>query len=117
MQVATATPTGTGGTILAGKYLLTKIEGYTGNGLGALDLKQTLVFCANAAVFVSENTKKPTPAHKNFTVAPSGTAINITTTCSTEVPDTNIPYDSYTATSSSVTFYSTAFKFSVTYTK
>lgn len=117
MQVATATPTGTGGTIADGKYLITKLEGYTGNGLGALGLKQTLVFCANVGIFVSESSNKPAAVHKNFTVAPSGTAINVTTTCSTEVPDTNIPYDSYTATSSSITFYSTAFKFSVTYTK
>lgn len=113
---AAALPTGTGGTIADGRYLLTGFDTYTGSALVGVTLKQTLEICGNVGQFVNEEPGKPI-AHKSFTVAPTGVAPNVTTTCSTEVPDTNIPYSSYTATPTEVTFYSTTFIFSVTYTK
>jgi len=116
VATGTALPTGTGGTIVDGRYVLTDVSSYTGSALTGITLKQTLELCAGVGQFVDDQPGKPT-AHKSFTLAPVGTAPNVTTTCSTEVPDTNIPYSSYTATPTTLTFYSTAFVFSVTYTK
>ena len=76
-----------------------------------------LVACSGTSgQFVDDQPSKPT-AHKSFTFAPTGIAPNVTTTGSTEMPDSNIPYSSYTATPTELTFYSTTFLFSVTYTK
>jgi hypothetical protein len=111
-----ALPDGTGGTIADGRYYLTGFDTYTGSALGGVTLKQTLELCGGVGQFVNDEPGKPT-RHKSFTFAPAGNAPNVTTTCSTEVPDTNIPYSSYTATPTTVTFYSTVFAFSVTYTK
>lgn len=72
--------------------------------------------CAGGGQFVDDQPGKPT-AHKSFTIAPAGTVPNVTTTCSTEVPDSNVQYSSYTATPTTLTFYSTALLFSATYTK
>lgn len=96
--------------------ILTGFDTYTGSALVGVTLKQTLEICGNVGQFVNEEPGKPI-AHKSFTFAPTGVAPNVTTTRSTEVPDTNIPYSSYTATPTEVTFYSTTFIFSVTYTK
>jgi hypothetical protein len=116
--VATGTvmPTGTGGTIVDGRYVLTDFSSYTGSAITGVTLKQTLELCGGTGQFVDDQPGKPTQ-HKSFLFAPVGTAPNVTTTCSTEVPDSNIPYSSYTATPTAVTFYSTTFLFSVTYTK
>lgn len=114
VQAGVATPTGTGGTIADGRYFLTDLQGYTGNLLGALTLKQVLVTCAGVGQLVSD---EATQNHKTFTYAPAGTAPNIVTKCSTQVPDQDIPYASYTATPTTLTLYSTTYAFSVTYTK
>lgn len=113
-QAGVPTPTGTGGTIADGRYFLTDLKGYDGNALGALTLKQVLVTCAGVGQFVSD---EATQNHKTFTYAPTGTAPNIVTRCSTQVPDVDIPYASYTATPTTLTLYSTVYAFSVTYTK
>ncbi|MBK7580490.1 MAG: hypothetical protein IPI67_09825 [Myxococcales bacterium] len=115
-QVATAVPTGTGGTIAEGLYHLTKIEGYTGNPLGSLTMKQTLEICGGVGQLVGDE-QGPPVYHKSFTFTTSGTGITATTTCSTQSPNVDIVYSSYTATPTSLTLYSTAVKFSVTYTK
>lgn len=116
VPIATAIPVGTGGTIANGRYYLTAFNTYQGSALTGVTLRQTLEICDKGGVFVDDQPSKPT-AHKNFTFAPVGTAPNVTTTCSTEVPDSNIPYSSYTASPTQMTFYSSSIAFSVTYTK
>ena len=115
-QVASTTPTGTGGTIADGHYFMTKLEGYTGNGLGSLTMKQTLDLCAGVGQLVGEE-KGPVVYHKIFTLKTSGTGIDATGTCSTQSPNVDVKYSSYTATPTAFTLYSTALSFSVTYTK
>ena len=111
------TPTGTGGAYSDGVYYITELKGYAGSGFtaGMTFGKQTLMLCGNNAAFVYDRAGSPTE-RSNFTFAPLGTDPNITETCSFN-GGTPIPYSSYTATTTSVTFYSTAAMFSVTYTK
>jgi hypothetical protein len=113
---AGALPTGTGGTIADGRYLLTSIDTYTGSPVAGVQLNQTLELCGGAGQLVGDEPGKP-QYRKSFSFAPSGIAPNVTTTCSTQMPDTNVPYTSYTATTTDITFYSPALTFSVTYTK
>ncbi len=114
--VATDVPTGTGGTMVDGRYVLTSFVGYPGNPLiVGQTMRQTLVLCGGTGQFV-EGLTGAAPTFKNFSITTSGTAPTITTLC-TSMADTNIPYASYTATATTVSFYSTVFKFSVTYTK
>ena len=112
-----AIPTGTGGTIVSGRYTLTAFKSYTGSLLPAgQTLRQTLEVCGEVAQYVGNDKGKP-EIHKTFTIKPTGTAPNINAVCSSPMPDVAIPYASYTATSTQITFYSTMYNFSATYTK
>jgi hypothetical protein len=114
--VATPIPTGMGGTIYDGRYYLTEFKGYAGTPLVAgVTLRQTLEMCGNVGQLIGEETSGI--YHKNYAVAPMGIQPNVTTTCSTQMPNVDIPYSSYTATPTSVTFYSSQYVFSGTYTK
>lgn len=114
--VASGVPTGTGGTIADGHYFMTKLEGYTGTVIGSLKMKQTLDLCAGVGQLVGDEAGPPV-YHKSFTFKTTGTAIDVTTTCSTQSPNVDVKYSSYTATPTTLTFYSTTLLFSVTYTK
>jgi hypothetical protein len=114
--VATPIPVGTGGAIADGLYHLTEFKGYATTPLVAgVMLRQTLAMCNGVGVFVSE--EKGGTYHKNFAVAPTGIMPNVTQTCSTQMPNVDIPYSSYTATPTTLTFYSSQYVFSGTYTK
>src|SRR5207253_384166 len=81
-----AIPTGTGGTIVSGHYNLTAFKSYTGSLLPAgQTLKQTLEICGDVGQFVA-NDKGKAEVHATFSIKPTGTAPNIKTECSTEVP-------------------------------
>jgi hypothetical protein len=60
-----------------------------------------------------------TSTHKNSTYAPSGIEPNYTRVCSTKPGDTGPGqvFSSYTATTTTVTLYTTAGGFSLAYTK
>jgi hypothetical protein len=112
-----AIPTGTGGAVVNGRYVLTEFKSYIGSLLPAgQTLKQTLDICGESGQLVTNDKGKP-EVHKSFTIKPTGTAPNLKQTCSTQMPDVEIPYASYTATATTLTFYSTTYQFSATYTK
>jgi hypothetical protein len=114
--VATATPTGTGGSIAQGTYKLTNITVYMGGLVSpTATLKQTINVNGMTGQLVSAEGSNT--YHKTFTVNPVGNDPVLVQTCSSRVGDIPIPYKSYTATSTSLIFYSTAAGFSVTYTK
>lgn len=114
---AMALPTGTGGTIAEGRYYLTELSAYTGSPIppGAA-FKQTLELCAGIGQFVSEENGKPA-YYKSFTYAPNGSQPNVTQTCSSQNPNTEIPYSSFTATPTTFTLFSSQFVMSAVYTK
>lgn len=115
VQVTTPIPTGTGGTVYDGLYYLTDFTAYAGSGLTPRAFgRQTLMVCGLTATFVNDEVGKST-VRKNFAFAPVGNVPNITETCASG-GGTPIPYSSYTATTRAVTFYSTVYGFSVTYT-
>ena len=114
--VAGSTPTGSGGAVVDGHYFLTEFKAYTGSPVIGVTLKQTLDICSGTLQLVEDEPSKP-QYRESFTFSPSGTALNLTKTCTTESPPVDIPYASYTATATALTVYSTQYKFSVTYTK
>jgi len=111
-------PTGTGGEVANGIYHTTDITAYAGSpALGSgIVLEQTWEICDGEGHLVGVDDDTSETYHKNFTLAPSGTDIGATTTCSTQVPNNEVPYSSYTATDNSLTLYSTQFGISVTLT-
>ena len=114
---AMAIPTGVGGPIADGRYFLTDVSTYTGSLLTAgVDFKHTLELCAGVGQLSGEDNGKPA-YRKSFTYAPTGTQPNIVQGCSTQSPNVDVPYTSYTATPTTVTFFSTQYVFSATYTK
>jgi hypothetical protein len=114
MLVGTATPTGTGGPIADGRYVLTALVGYMDTPLKpGQTLRQTMVICGGSMQFV-DGLVNEAPVYKNLTISPSGTDPGLNQVCTTKAG--LIPYASYTATPTSFTLYSTVGKFSATFT-
>ncbi|MFO0667143.1 MAG: hypothetical protein U0174_24535 [Polyangiaceae bacterium] len=110
-------PTGTGGTIADGHYVLTELKAYKGAAFQpGITFKQTLELCSGIGQFVSSDSGKP-EYHKSFSYAPNGINPNVTQTCSSQSPNVDVPYTSYTATATTLTLFSSQLIFSVTYTK
>ena len=111
-----ALPTGTGGVALDGIYYLTGFTAYAGSVLRpGLVLRQTLSLCGSIGDLVNDEAGET--KRKTLTFKPSGVAPNLTQTCASKAGDAEIPYSSYTANATTLTFYSTASTFSATYTK
>lgn len=115
--VATALPTGTGGTIADGRYYLTGFTAYAGSPLKNVTLRQTLEICGGGKTGQLVNDEAGQTKRKGFTVAPVGIVPNTVQTCQSNPTDADIPYSSYTATATTFTLYSTVYVFSATYTR
>jgi hypothetical protein len=105
-EVFVTVPTGTGGTITDGTYKLVEFNIYDGSSITPIS---TFAFtieitAGNELQFVGSN-DGGTDYHSSFTFAPSGTATNLDSTCTTAA-ETEIVWDSYTAGDTSITFYS-----------
>ncbi len=113
-----AIPTGTGGTFVNGTYVLTEFKTYTGSPMAGsgIVMKQTLQLNDGVGQMIGVDSSSGT-YKKSFTYQTNGTTPTITTTCTTQNPNMDVPYSSYTATSSSFSLYSTTYGMSVTYTK
>lgn len=111
-----AIPTGTGGTIADGTYHLTEVRAYQGSPLKGIVFKQSAVISGGGkhAEIVANDSDKP-EFHESDTLAPSGAAITVTQTCTTEQNATPIPYDSFKVEGNALTLFCSAYKFSVTY--
>lgn len=114
-----ALPTGTGGSVADGRYYLTLLTSYPGSALRTdLVLRQTLELCGGARTGQLVNDENGATKRKTFSFTQAGIVPNITQTCQSQADDPNIPYVSYTATATTLTFYSAApYLFSATYTK
>ena len=118
--MASPTPTGVGGTIVDGIYKLTEFKTYTGSGISGIIFRSTIELSdgGTKAAQVAQNSDKP-EFRSNETIVTAGSAVTITKTCNTETPPVLIPYNSFTATTTTLTLYCSVapYNFSVTYTK
>lgn len=110
-------PTGTGGTVVDGRYALTEFFYYAGSPLAGsgLSLGQTLLICGTEGQLVSNQSDKGL-VRKSFSLSFNGTVPTATTTCTTDATAADVTYSSYTATPTTITFHSSTLQFSVTYT-
>jgi hypothetical protein len=98
MNVPSAPPAATGGTIVDGTYILTSFSIFTGQGGSSAPTghweQQEIVLSGNGPVMQSANLTDsyPTWLHENFSFAPAGTNINVAQTCPTAGPPTAYPY-------------------------
>ena len=111
-------PTGTGGTVIDGRYYMTNLTTYPGTGIApTLVMRQTLELCCGGRVGQLVNDETGKTERKSFTFTTAGNVPTTVQTCES-APSINIPYASYTATATTLTFHSAApYLFSVTYTK
>jgi hypothetical protein len=116
MTVAGVIPVGTGGAIADGRYHTTAVTAYAGSPAAGITLKQTWEFCQGLAVFVGDEPGKP-QYRKNVRFTASGIQITSMNECTTQSPNVEVPFDSYTATPTTLTFYVSTLLFSVTLTK
>ena len=117
MSAATI-PTGTGGVIQDGRYFLTETVGYAGTLVGAgTTLRQTLEICGGGTSGQLINDQTGVTKRKSFTIAPTGIMPGLTQVCQSQAGDSDVPYTSYVVTGNTMTFYSTAFNFSATFTR
>ncbi|MBK6460337.1 MAG: hypothetical protein IPF92_04920 [Myxococcales bacterium] len=114
-----ALPIGTGGTVVDGRYFLTNLTTYPGTGVpSTLVMRQTLELCGGGSVGQLVNDQAGATKRKSFTFTRAGNVPTTTQTCESVAGDTNIPYATYTATATTMTFYAAApYVFSATYTK
>ncbi|HRG95292.1 MAG TPA: hypothetical protein PLR99_03515 [Polyangiaceae bacterium] len=114
-----ALPTGTGGTVVDGRYYLTNLTSYPGTGIpSTLVMRQTLELCSGGMVGQLVNDSAGVTKRKTFSFTTAGNVPTTIQTCQTVVGDDAIPYQSYTATATTLTFYAAApYVFSATYTK
>jgi hypothetical protein len=114
----TAIPTGTGGTIADGTYFLTEVRAYSGSPVPNITFRQTAVISGGGthAELVADDGDKP-EYHESDTLAPNGSEITMTTTCTTEQDAVAVPYTSFTVDGNMLTLYCASLHFSVTYTK
>lgn len=115
-NVGGATPTGTGGTIADGRYHTTAVTAYAGSPATGITLKQTWEFCQNRAGLIGDEPGKP-QYRKLFRFATNGNQVTSTNECTTQSPNVEVPFDSYTATPTTLTLYASSLAFSVTITK
>jgi hypothetical protein len=116
MPSGTAIPTGTGGTIVEGRYHTTAITSYTGSTVTGVTLKQTWEFCQGGRSLVGDEPGKPQYRKSGpYTIA--GNQLTSPDACTTQSPNTTVPFDSFTANATTLTFYSSSLLFSVTLTK
>jgi len=73
-------PTPTGGTVVDGKYALTKVEVYPGSAATSVKHKLTFEQTGTTVQVVGETTGTPI-RRETWTVAPSGTSFTATVTC------------------------------------
>lgn len=113
---ASAIPTGTGGTIADGRYHTTAVTAYAGSTVTGITLKQTWEVCQGASGLVGDEPGKP-QYRKSGHFTTSGNQITNTNECTTQSPNVEVPFTSYTATPTSLTLYASSLLFSVTLTK
>jgi hypothetical protein len=109
-------PTGEGGTLVLGTYVLTDVRTYAGSSVaGELPvMRQTLVLTGDGGLFV--NLEEGTTTRSAFEVSVVGTTATFTTTCTTDPSSFELPTSSFTADATAITLYSTSLGMSVTYT-
>ncbi len=114
-----ALPTGTGGTVVDGRYYLTNITSYPGTGVApTLVMRQTLELCGGGRVAQLINDVAGETRRKSFVFTTAGIVPTTIQTCESVANDVAIPYASYTATATTLSFYAAApYVFSATYTK
>ncbi len=108
-------PAGQGGDFPFATWVLTDVRTYAGSSLaGALPvMRQTLMTMGGDGLFVGLEDGATT--HKAFEYTLDGTAIDFTTTCTTNDSSEDIPYSSFTSDGMTLTLYSPSYGMSVTY--